>query len=100
MGVHVESRGMFGEDHGRAVFALHVDRRRAGGVHGDSADFAYLGKGKDVCDRCLVIVDGTKVWEITDHVGILITAVGDGANNMRGWTNVAQHAGVVEDRNG
>jgi hypothetical protein len=50
MGVHVESRGMFGEDHSGADFALHLDRRRAGGVHGDSADFSYLGKGKDVCD--------------------------------------------------
>jgi hypothetical protein len=41
-----------------------------------------------------------RVWEFTNHVGVLETAIREGAEDMWAASNVAEHVAVVKHRDG
>ena len=72
---------MLHELHDGAVQTVDVDGGLHQGVHRYATDLTYLRKGQDVCNRLLVVPDLSKVWEISNHIGILVTAISNGAEH-------------------
>ena len=60
-------------------------RRR---VHRDTANLSDVGEGENVRDRLAVVPDLAQVWEITDHWGILVAAVGERAKDVSALPDV------------
>jgi len=97
MSVDIETRGMFGETHDGAVLAVYIEGGGVRRVHSDAANLADVGKGEDVGDRGLVVVDRAQIGEIADHVGVLVTTVGDGTDGLGSGVDVAQKSFVVKN---
>ena len=100
MSVDIETRRMFGETHDGAVLAVDIEGGGMRRVHSDAADLADVRKGEDVGDRGFVVVDRAQIGEIANHVGILVTTVGDGADDLWSGADVAQQSFVVKNRYG
>ena len=70
-----------------------------GGIEGNSAHLANFGQRQDVCNGGRVIPNATQVVESTDHVRVLVAAVGKGTEGVFAFLYIAEHGCVVENRN-
>lgn len=69
-------------------------------IHCYTTDFLDMGKCKDVGHGLGVVPYWSKGWEVTNHVGVLVPAIGERTKGLCTWTSVFQHAGILEHRNG
>ena len=56
-----------------------------------------VGEGQDVGDRVHIEPHRAQIWEFDDKLGVLTTAVGDGAKDAVHWTDVGQQVGVAKN---
>ena len=73
------------------------DERLRVGVHGNPANLTNVGEGQDVGDRVHIEPHRAQIWEFDDKLGVLTTAVGDGAKDAVHWTDVGQQVGVAKN---
>jgi len=80
---------VFDETHERTVFPVDIKGRGCGGIHSDPADLADVGQRENVGDGVGIVPHFTKIGEISDHIGVLVSAVGDGPEDMGTVADVA-----------
>ena len=73
---------MFLENHKGAVEAVNTHFRGVASVHGNATYLSHISKGQNIGDGFLVVPHGGKVWEVADHVGILISSVCQSAESV------------------
>ena len=90
----------FQEAHDGTVSTMDAKGRFGGGVHGDTAEFAYGSKGKDVGKRVGVVPDRAKKRDVADHGGFLCATIGVHEEWLWAAANVGKVVGVAEHRDG
>jgi hypothetical protein len=85
---NIETRWLLNKLHERAVKVVDTHLVLRSGIHGDTADSTDVGERKDIRNRLGVIPHLTQIGKITDHVGVLMAAVGDRTENVRAAADV------------
>ena len=96
----IEARGGFQKTHDGTVGTMDAKGRRGGGVHGDTAEFADGGEGKDVGKRVRVVPDGAKIGDVAEQRGFLCATVGVNEKLLGAAANVCEVVGVAEHGDG
>ena len=91
---------MFRELHLGSVETMDDHRRLIRRVHCHSADFPDLSQRQDIGHRVFVVPHLAEIGKISDHIRVLMAAVGEGPNHVVAATNVGEHRLVLEHRNG
>ena len=79
---------MFAETHFGAVKSVDDQGVLVVGIHCNAADLTYVGQRQNVGDGVWVKPDFAEVREISNKLGVLKTAVRDGAENVIAGSNV------------
>ena len=88
---------MFGETHFGAVKAMNDQCMLVAGIHRDATDLTYVGHGQNVGDGVWIKPDFAEVREISNKLGVLKSAVRDGAEDVIAGSNVPKHVAVSEN---
>ena len=85
------------ELHDGAVEAVNIQGGATVGIHGYPAHFHNSGEGEDVGNGFRVEIDWPEVWEITNHVGVLMATLRDGTDGAQSGVYVVKDGCVVKD---
>ena len=90
----------FQETHDGTVGTMDAKGWLRGGVHGDTAEFADSGKGKDVGKGIGVVPNGAEIGDIAEQGGFLCATIGVDEEVLGAAANVGKVVGIAEHGNG
>ena len=92
---------MFGKLHDGAIKSVDTHRSLRRRVHRDTTNLADISQGKNIGNGCRIVLPYLpKIWKVANHIGVLVTAICNGAQDVWTAADISQNLFVLENRDG